>query len=55
MLRIPEAVRPRILIAEDDPMVLELITTRLELAGYQTFSARDGSESGWLEGLCRDF
>ena len=45
MSRGSEAVRPRILIAEDDPLVLELITTRLELAGYQTFSARDGSEA----------
>ena len=26
-------------------MVLELITTRLELAGYQTFSARNGGEA----------
>ena len=40
-----EGVRPRILIAEDDPMVLELITTRLELAGYQTFAARNGGEA----------
>ena len=45
MSHVSEAVRLRILIAEDDPMVLELITTRLELAGYQTFSARDGSEA----------
>ena len=37
-----EAHRPRILVVEDEPMVLELITTRLELAGYQTFGARDG-------------
>lgn len=41
----PEAVRPRILIVEDDPMVLELITTRLELAGFKTYSARNGSEA----------
>ena len=42
MLGSPETPRCRILIVEDDPMVLELITTRLELAGYQTFAARDG-------------
>ena len=40
-----DVTRPRIVIAEDDPMVLELITTRLELAGFQTFSARNGSEA----------
>jgi len=40
----PETPHCRILIVEDDPMVLELITTRLELAGYQTFSARDGHQ-----------
>lgn len=42
---VAEAVRRRILIAEDDPMVMELITTRLELAGYRTFSARNGQEA----------
>jgi DNA-binding response OmpR family regulator len=41
-------LRPRVLIVEDEPMVLELITTRLELAGYQTFGARDG-----YQGLAR--
>ena len=35
---------PRVLIVEDDPMVLELVTTRLDLAGFQTFYARDGRE-----------
>ena len=40
-----EGSRPRIVIAEDDPMVMELITTRLELAGFQTFSARNGSDA----------
>lgn len=39
-----EGRRPRILIVEDDPMVLELVATRLELAGFQTFSARNGRE-----------
>lgn len=38
----------RILVVEDDPMVLELITTRLSLAGFHTFNARDG-----YEGLAR--
>ena len=43
-----QAPRPRILVVEDDDLVLELIVTRLELAGYRTFYARDG-----LEGLAR--
>ncbi|WP_332768733.1 response regulator transcription factor [Phenylobacterium sp.] len=44
----PDASRYRILVVEDEPMVLELITTRLQLAGYQTFYGRDG-----YEGLAR--
>lgn len=38
----PERDRGRILIVEDEPMVMELITTRLILAGYTTYSARNG-------------
>ncbi len=34
--------RSRILVAEDDEAVLELLRIRLELAGYHTFYARDG-------------
>jgi two-component system OmpR family response regulator len=34
----------RILIVEDDPMMAELISTRLDLAGYRTVLARDGYE-----------
>lgn len=44
----PDPSRHRILVVEDEPMVLELITTRLQLAGYQTFYGRDG-----YEGLAR--
>ncbi|MDP3747189.1 MAG: response regulator [Phenylobacterium sp.] len=40
----PDASRHRILVVEDEPMVLELITTRLQLAGYQTFYGRNGHE-----------
>ena len=36
--------RTRILVVEDDPIVLDLITTRLDLAGYDTYFARDGAE-----------
>ncbi len=35
----------KVLIAEDDPGVLDLLTTRLELAGYRTFGARDGHKA----------
>ncbi len=35
----------RILVVDDDPFVLELLLTRLTLAGYRTFSARDGQEA----------
>jgi len=40
---------PRIFIAEDDRNVLELLTTRLSLAGYDTVFGRDGWEA--LEGI----
>lgn len=42
MLQRPERQRRRILVVEDDPMIRELIVTRLELGGYQTFVAADG-------------
>jgi two-component system OmpR family response regulator len=38
----------RVLIVEDDPIILDLITTRLDIAGYDTYFARDG-----FEGLAR--
>jgi two-component system OmpR family response regulator len=38
----------KVLVVEDDPMMLELICTRLDLAGYRTINARNG-----LEGLER--
>ena len=37
--------KSRILVVDDDPMILELLVTRLELAGYQVVSARDGHEA----------
>jgi two-component system OmpR family response regulator len=36
---------PRLLVVDDDELVLELITTRLELAGYDTYAARDGIQA----------
>jgi len=40
----PEAGNSRILVVEDDPLMLELICTRLTLAGYVTIHGRDGCE-----------
>ncbi|WP_419318641.1 response regulator [Caulobacter sp. ErkDOM-E] len=40
-----EARRRRIFIAEDDRNLLELLTTRLSLAGYDTVFGRDGWEA----------
>lgn len=37
--------KSRILVVDDEPMILDLLLTRLELAGYQTVSARDGHEA----------
>ena len=35
----------RVFVAEDDPAILELVVTRLEIAGYRTGSARDGASA----------
>lgn len=37
--------RPRILIAEDDHGIRDLIRTRLEIAGYEVHLARNGREA----------
>ena len=34
--------RARVLVVDDDPMVLDIVTTRLSVAGCTTYSARDG-------------
>ena len=39
------SVRPRILVAEDDHDVRELVRTRLESAGYEVHTARNGCEA----------
>lgn len=41
----PEARKARIFVAEDDRGVLDLIVTRLTLAGYDTAYGRDGWEA----------
>ena len=35
----------RLLVVDDDPMMLELLTTRLTLAGYKVLRARNGGEA----------
>jgi CheY-like chemotaxis protein len=40
-----ERERPIILVADDDPDILDLITFRLERAGYEVVRARDGEEA----------
>ncbi|THD71160.1 response regulator transcription factor [Phenylobacterium sp.] len=40
-----EPTKRRILAVDDDRAVLELVCTRLTLAGYDVFSARDGHEA----------
>lgn len=35
----------RVLVVDDEPAVLELVVTRLAIAGYQTYQARNGREA----------
>ena len=37
--------KSRLLVVDDDPMILELLVTRLEIAGYRVTTARDGHEA----------
>ena len=37
--------RPLVLIADDDPDILELVAFRLERAGYEIVRASDGEEA----------
>lgn len=45
MTQPPERDGPRIFIAEDDKAILDLLESRLAIAGYQTASAGDGREA----------
>ena len=40
-----EGPRQRVLVVDDDRAILELVCTRLTLAGYDAFQARDGAEA----------
>jgi DNA-binding response OmpR family regulator len=39
------AKKVTILVADDDPRIVRLVTRNLQLAGYQTLSARDGEQT----------
>ena len=43
----------KIVVAEDDEAVLDLVRTRLMLAGYDTHYARDGAEALKVIASCR--
>ncbi|WP_249138284.1 response regulator [Phenylobacterium montanum] len=49
MSMVAEARPKRVLVVDDEPLMVDLITTRLEVSGYQTFYARNGR--GGLERL----
>ena len=40
-----EGRRRKVLVVDDEPYLVELIVTRLELAGFETRSARNGSDA----------
>ena len=44
--------KARILVVDDEPAVLKVLVTRLQLAGYQVYSATNGEEA--LEAFHRD-
>ena len=37
--------KARILVVDDEPAVLKVLVTRLQLAGYQVYSATNGEEA----------
>jgi DNA-binding response OmpR family regulator len=43
MQPLAESSRGSVLVAEDDPFTLELVTTRLQLAGFTVYFARNGA------------
>jgi two-component system phosphate regulon response regulator PhoB len=38
-------MKRRIVIADDDPMIISLVSLRLEIAGYEVLPARNGAEA----------
>ena len=41
----PQDRRPTLMVVEDEPAISELLCTRLEIAGYRVFAARDGLDA----------
>ncbi|HHX20723.1 MAG TPA: response regulator transcription factor [Clostridiales bacterium] len=39
------ALKGKILVAEDDPAILKLLETNLQVAGYQVVCATDGQQA----------
>jgi len=44
-MSLDDGLRRRVLVVDDDRAILELVCTRLTLAGYDAFAARDGAEA----------
>ena len=40
-----EAARPLVLVADDDPDILQLVSLRLERSGYEVMAAQDGEQA----------
>ena len=45
---------PRVLLVEDDPTMLSLLRTLLNLEGYEALHLEDDSEEGILRAVCQD-
>jgi DNA-binding response OmpR family regulator len=45
MSAVPERERPVVLVADDDPDILQLVAFRLERAGYDVVQATDGEQA----------
>jgi CheY-like chemotaxis protein len=45
MFQTSDTKGPKVLVVEDDPALRELMVTRLTLAGYEAYEARDGQEA----------
>lgn len=44
MFQTSDTKGPKVLVVEDDPALRELMVTRLTIAGYEAYEARDGQE-----------
>ncbi|MGA9522260.1 MAG: response regulator [Myxococcaceae bacterium] len=53
-IRVPEELRPKLLLVDDDPDLRKLFTTQLTRAGFSVEVAEDGRD-GWQAARTRDF